>query len=84
MRSSRRRDRRSRAAAGHGGRLLVVDFAPHEREELRAATPMPAGLCRRCGDRLDERRGLEARSSSISKAANSPSPSGPANAAEAR
>ena len=34
--AARRRDRRGGAGAGPGGTLLVVDFAAHEREELRA------------------------------------------------
>ena len=33
---------------GAGGRLLIVDFAPHEREELRGdRRPCPPGLRRR-------------------------------------
>ena len=71
--SRRRRSPRRRGCWRPGGRLLVVDFAPHEREEsARAATPM-SGLAlptRRCaaGSRA---AGLEARPyRTIWKAAN--------------
>ena len=33
--TARRGDRRGGARAGAGGRLLIADFAPHDREELR-------------------------------------------------
>ena len=56
-----------------GGRLLIVDFAPHEREELRDhRRPCPARLRRRGDAGWFEAAGLRSTMSSISRAASLP------------
>ena len=49
-RSRPRRSPRRRGVLGAGGRLLIVDFAPHEREELRATRRAHPPRLRRRGD----------------------------------
>jgi ubiquinone/menaquinone biosynthesis C-methylase UbiE len=44
---------------GHGGRLLIVDFAPHEREELRDAAHVRLGFADETMLRYLEQAGLD-------------------------